>query len=101
MRRLPFVNANCRCAIRHEVAARPQPSPKVAGPLRAAGHDVTVAREVGLSTASDEVVIATARLERRVLVSADTDFGRSRGGTAGHQPIMVMTCPGSVRPGTS
>lgn len=50
-------------------------SPKVAGPLRAAGHDVTIAREVGLSSASDEVVIATARLEHRVLVSADTDFG--------------------------
>lgn len=50
-------------------------SPKVALPLRAAGHDVTVAREVGLSSASDEVVIATARHERRVLVSADTDFG--------------------------
>jgi predicted nuclease of predicted toxin-antitoxin system len=50
-------------------------SPKVAEPLRTAGHDVTVAREVGLSRATDEVVIATARLERRVLVSADTDFG--------------------------
>lgn len=50
-------------------------SPKVAAPLRAAGHDVTIAREVGLSAASDDVVMATARLEGRVLVSADTDFG--------------------------
>ena len=50
-------------------------SPKVAAPLRAAGHDVTVAREVSLRSASDEVVIAAARREGRVLVSADTDFG--------------------------
>ena len=50
-------------------------SPKVAESLRAAGHDVTVAREVGLSRATDDVVMATARAEGRVLVSADTDFG--------------------------
>lgn len=50
-------------------------SPKVAQPPRAAGHDVTVARELGLSRATDAVVMATARVEGRVLVSADTDFG--------------------------
>jgi predicted nuclease of predicted toxin-antitoxin system len=50
-------------------------SPKLAAPLRAAGHDVTIARDVGLRSAADEVVITTARLEGRVLVSADTDFG--------------------------
>jgi predicted nuclease of predicted toxin-antitoxin system len=36
-------------------------SPKVAGPLRAAGHDVAVAREVGMSRATDEAVIDFAR----------------------------------------
>jgi predicted nuclease of predicted toxin-antitoxin system len=41
----------------------------------AAGHDVTIAREVGLRTATDQVVIETARREARVLISADTDFG--------------------------
>jgi predicted nuclease of predicted toxin-antitoxin system len=48
-------------------------SPKVAAPLRAASHDVTIAREVGLRTATDHVVIETARREARVLVSAYTD----------------------------
>jgi predicted nuclease of predicted toxin-antitoxin system len=50
-------------------------SPKVSEPLRAAGRDVTIAREVGLRTATDQVVIQTARREARVVVSADTDFG--------------------------
>lgn len=50
-------------------------SPKVAEPLRAAGHDVSIAREVGLSRARDETAMATARAGDRVLVSADTDFG--------------------------
>ncbi len=65
-------------------------SPKVAEPLRAAGHDVTVAREVGLSTATDEVVMAAARAEQRVLVSADTDFGAILARTQATSPSFIL-----------
>jgi hypothetical protein len=52
-------------------------SPKVAAPLRAAGHDVTIAREVGLRSATDQVVIETARREARVLVAPIPTLVRS------------------------
>lgn len=65
-------------------------SPKVASPLRAAGHDVAVAREVGLSRASDEAVTDFARRERRVLVSADSDFGAILARTNAATPSFVL-----------
>ena len=50
-------------------------SPKLIDLLRAAGHDVTHVRDLGLAAAPDEVVLERARGEGRVLISADTDFG--------------------------
>ena len=50
-------------------------SPILAGILRRAGHDVSHVREIGLQAAADEVVLARAQAEQRVVVSADTDFG--------------------------
>ena len=50
-------------------------SPKLAEPLRTAGHDVVHVRDIGLQRATDETVIDAARTDGRVLVSADTDFG--------------------------
>jgi predicted nuclease of predicted toxin-antitoxin system len=65
-------------------------SPKVAAPLRAAGHDVTIAREVGLRTATDQVVIETARREARVLISADTDIGAILALSGAATPSFVL-----------
>jgi len=66
-------------------------SPRLAEPLRAAGHDVTHVHDVGLTGADDEAVIATARSEQRVLISADTDFGAilARSG-ASTQSFLLM-----------
>jgi predicted nuclease of predicted toxin-antitoxin system len=49
------------------------PGPAVAA-LRALGHDVLWIRE-SKPGASDAVVLALAQRDRRVLVTADTDFG--------------------------
>ncbi len=50
-------------------------SPRLALLLADAGHDVVHVRDVGLAQALDELVLARAEAEDRILVSADTDFG--------------------------
>lgn len=68
-------------------------------PLRAAGHNVAIAREVGLRTAPDEAVIEVARNEGRVLVSADTDFGAILAIFAATTPsYLLMRRAGNRRP---
>lgn len=42
--------------------------------LRSAGHDVTYAAEA-MSGDTDEILLATARREKRILVTDDKDFG--------------------------
>jgi predicted nuclease of predicted toxin-antitoxin system len=48
---------------------------RVADLLRDAAHDAVHAADRGLLGARDEVVMAAARQEDRVVVTADTDFG--------------------------
>ncbi len=50
-------------------------SAELAEGLAAAGHDAVHVAAYGLSRASDDEILARAAHERRVLISADTDFG--------------------------
>lgn len=50
-------------------------SPTLAANLRHAGHDAVHIVDLGKCGAPDTVVMQVARLQRRVLLSADTDFG--------------------------
>ena len=50
-------------------------SPAVAEELCRSGHDATHVRDHGLANAGDDVIFEFAERDRRVVVSADTDFG--------------------------
>ncbi len=50
-------------------------SPKAVAWLRAAGHDAVHLREEGLHRIPDEAVFAKARLEDRIVLTFDLDFG--------------------------
>lgn len=50
-------------------------SPNISVRLARAGHDAKHVRDYGLQAAGDDEIFDRAQAERRVLVSADTDFG--------------------------
>ncbi len=65
-------------------------SPRLGDLLRAAGHNVAHARDVGLMSAADPVVLAAAMDDRRVLLTLDTDFGALLAFSGARQPSVVL-----------
>ena len=63
-------------------------SPALAANLHEAGHDAVHIVDLGERGAPDTVVMQVARLQRRVLLSADTDFGEC-------WPVATTTDPAS------
>ncbi|WP_131764826.1 DUF5615 family PIN-like protein [Candidatus Protofrankia californiensis] len=58
--------------------------------LREAGHDVVHVRDVKLGAADDETVLAFARDEERILISADTDFGGILARSGCNRPSVIL-----------
>jgi len=50
-------------------------SPLLADELNGAGFDAVHVRDINLHTSTDEEVFAWAAKEKRIIISADTDFG--------------------------
>jgi len=65
-------------------------SHRLAHLLGEAGHDAIHVKSLGLSTASDAVILSRAIEESRVLMSGDTDFGTLL--AAGHRrkPSLIL-----------
>lgn len=65
-------------------------SRRLVGALTSAGHDAIHVNDLGLSSAQDEEVLQTATAQRRILVSADTDFGTVLAATRATTPSMLL-----------
>ena len=59
--------------------------------LRSAGHDAVAVAALDLCGVPDSIVMATAREQRRVLVSAYTDFGEILARSNDRQPSVVLS----------
>ncbi len=68
-------SGSSRFVSRREAPCRHLPLASTGQGLCALGHDAVHAAAVGLHSAGDEVVLAAAAAEDRVVLSADTDFG--------------------------
>jgi predicted nuclease of predicted toxin-antitoxin system len=94
------VSASCRCATLHEFLLDENLSPKLVELLGSDGHDVVHVRDIGLASASDEVVIAAASADDRILISADTDFGTLLARSHASRPSFVLIRRASGRRAT-
>jgi predicted nuclease of predicted toxin-antitoxin system len=65
-------------------------STRLADLLVDAGHDVVHTSQLGLSRADDLTVLERAAAERRILVSADTDFGVLLAQAHRRQPSLIL-----------
>ena len=50
-------------------------APRLASELVGAGHDAVHVAELGLRSSPDQVILKVASVQKRILISRDTDFG--------------------------
>lgn len=81
---------SCRCAVRDEVPDRREPFPRLAEVLTDAGHDAVHVQTAIAVDAADEAIFEHARLDQRVIVTADTDFGDLLAQRAATEPSVIL-----------
>jgi predicted nuclease of predicted toxin-antitoxin system len=64
--------------------------PLLAELLVSAGHDAVHVRTYNLQAAADDVILARALAENRIVVSADTDFGAILANLQASYPSFVL-----------
>jgi predicted nuclease of predicted toxin-antitoxin system len=64
--------------------------PMLAELLLAAGHDAVHVRTYGMQAKTDDVILARAMAEDRIVVSADTDFGAILANQAANRPSFIL-----------
>jgi predicted nuclease of predicted toxin-antitoxin system len=72
-------------------------SPIVAERLRQSGYDAIHVRDYGIAASPDEEIFARAADERRILVSADTDFGALLAQAGASTPSLILFRHGANR----
>jgi predicted nuclease of predicted toxin-antitoxin system len=65
-------------------------SPAFAALLQQAGHDAIHVRSIGLQNADDDLIFERAAVERRIVVSADADFGTLLAVRSSRQPSVIQ-----------
>lgn len=73
-------------------------SPQLKPALAGAGHDVDHVRDRGLAAAEDRAVLDLARLEDRVIVTQDMDFGTLLAADGANKPSVVLLRFSDSRP---
>lgn len=72
-------------------------SPILAAELVEAGHDAAHVRDYGMQAADDESILARAQDEKRIVVSADTDFGTLLATRREREPSIILFRHGTQR----
>ena len=65
-------------------------SPLLVGELTVAGHDAVHVRDLGMSRATDRVILAYAVKDQRIVLSSDTDFGELLAMSNAALPSVVL-----------
>src|SRR2546426_2690619 len=72
-------------------------TPDAAPHLRAAGHDAIHAADLGLARASDNELLAVARREGRLVITADLDYPRLIALQHADRPGVILFRGGAYR----